>query len=128
LWPALLASAICVASGGQVAESDVVGFDKLAHAALFGLLATLVLRNGFAPRRAWIAVAVVSAFGAADEWHQSLTPGRAVELADWIADTLGATVAVGAYVLWPWYRRQLERGLKSRVEKSGALPPNRDPA
>lgn len=111
LWPALLATAITAASGqSQVAAPDLINADKLVHFLVFGLLATLVVRNGFAPRHAWVAVAAVSAFGAADEWHQSFTPGRAAEVADWVADTLGAAVAVALYVRSPVWQAWLERG------------------
>ncbi len=129
LWPLLLAGAIVTASGrSDVPSPGFYGGDKVVHFLVFGLLATLVVRNGFAPRQAWIAVLAVSLFGATDEWHQSFTPGRAVEVADWLADTLGAAVAVTAYILWPAYRTLLEGSPKSRVEKSVALPPNRDAA
>ncbi len=126
-WPAAVATSIVVASGrSEVPSPDIVGLDKLTHFFLFGLLATLVVRNGLATGgRAWVAVVAVSGFGLTDEWHQSFTPGRAVEVADWVADTLGAAAAVAAYVRWGSYRRWLERDLKSRVENSGALPPNR---
>lgn len=129
-WPVAVAALIVVASGrGSVAAPSFTGIDKLAHFFVFGLLATLVVRNGFPSRRAWVAVVLVSAFGATDEWHQSFTPGRAVELADWAADTLGAAVAVAAYVRWPAYRAALEnnllrRGPKRRIEPGAALPPN----
>lgn len=110
LWPGVLATAIVVASGrGQVAAPPVVGFDKVVHFFVFGLLATLVARNGFVPGRGWLAVAAVSLFGLTDEWHQSFTPGRCVEFADWLADTLGAVVAVTVYARWAWYREMLER-------------------
>ncbi|MDP2136344.1 MAG: VanZ family protein, partial [Candidatus Didemnitutus sp.] len=124
-----LAGMIFAASGrGEIAGPPILGFDKVAHFFVFGLLATLVVRNGFAARRAWMAVALVSAFGASDEWHQSMTPGRAMQLADWVADTLGAAVAVAAYAGWPLYRRVLEiplaAGPKSRIEKKAQMPPN----
>lgn len=127
LWPAVVATLIVVASGrSEVPTLEWVGIDKLTHFFLFGLLATLVVRNGLANGRgAWVAVVAVSVFGLTDEWHQSFTPGRTVEVADWVADTLGAALAVAAYVRWPAYRRALERELKRRVENSGALPPNR---
>jgi hypothetical protein len=126
LWPLLLATMIIVASGrGELAAPQVAGGDKVTHFLMFGLLATLVVRNGFTPRHAWIAVLLVSLFGATDEWHQSFTPGRRVELADWVADTLGAAVAVAAYLGSPAYRALLERPLgKSRIEKTTAMPPN----
>lgn len=115
LWPALLATAIVVASGrGQVAAPHIVNFDKAAHFFVFGLLATLVARNGFVPGRAWLPILAVSVFGLTDEWHQSFTPGRSVEFDDWAADTLGAAVAVTAYAVWPWYRTLLEHALWRR--------------
>lgn len=115
LWPVALATVIVAASGrSDVASPDIVNFDKVAHFAVFGLLATLVARNGFVPGRAWLAVAAVSLFGLTDEWHQSFTPGRSVEVVDWVADTLGAIVAVTAYAVWPWYRGLLERSLGGR--------------
>ena len=126
LWPTMLATVIVVASGrGQVATPHIVNFDKLAHFAIFGLLATLVARNGFVPRRAWVPIVAVSLFGLTDEWHQSFTPGRSVEIDDWVADTLGAAVAVAVYATWPTYRATLERSLgrsatAPRANSSGA--------
>lgn len=115
LWPVVLATVIACASGrGQVAAPNIVNFDKAAHFFIYGLLATLVARNGFVPGRAWLPIVAVSLFGLTDEWHQSFTPGRSVELADWLADTLGAIVAVSAYALLPAYRFTLEGTLSRR--------------
>jgi hypothetical protein len=129
LYPLALAGTVIFASGrGQVAGPDIVNFDKLAHLAVFGLLATLVLRSP-GLRHAWIAVVAVSLFGAADELRQSLTPGRVMEFADWLADSAGALIAVAVYRLWPWYRRLLETPL--RLRKRAAKPvasPVTDPA
>jgi VanZ family protein len=33
---------------------------------------------------------LVSALGAADEWHQQFIPGRRMDARDWLADTAGA--------------------------------------
>ncbi len=112
----LLASMIVLASGrSQVAAPPgVPGVDKIGHFAVFGLLATLVVRSpGW--RRAWplSAAALVSFFGMSDEFHQSFTPGRFVEFADWVADTLGAALAVTLYCKWTLYRRALEWSLPS---------------
>jgi VanZ family protein len=82
--------------------------DKIAHFAVFALIATLVCRAGPGWRAAAWAVGSVSLFGALDEWHQSFVPGRMPSVTDWVADTLGALVACGLYVGWPWYRRLLE--------------------
>ena len=61
---------------------------------------------------------LVSLFGITDEWHQSFTPGRAVEFADWVADTSGAVLAVTLYLRWGWYRRLLETPLRLRHRKA----------
>lgn len=126
MWPFLLAAAISVASGrSEIAAPGLFQFDKLAHFAVFGLLATLVVRLGADRRAAWLSVLLVSFYGLADEWHQSVTPGRTVEFADWVADTLGATAAVVLYTYWPRYRALLESplGRKRRVENSGTIAP-----
>jgi len=123
-----LALTIVVASGrGQVAAPHIVDFDKVAHFSIFGLLATLVARAGFPGRRAWWAVLIVSLFGWSDEWHQSFTPGRDVDVMDWVADSLGALVAVTVYLYWTGYRRLLEWPLfrrQRRVEKPAQVVPN----
>ena len=112
IWAGIIAGLIVLASGrSEVAAPDVVNIDKLGHFMVFGLLATLVARNGFVPGYAWLAVLIVSAFGASDEWHQSFTPGRSVEVADWVADTLGATLAVTLYAKWNWYQKLLEKSM-----------------
>ena len=51
--------------------------------------------RGRTPRGAlFLAVALASLYGATDEFHQSLVPGRDADVVDWVADTLGA--AIGA--------------------------------
>jgi VanZ family protein len=123
-FPLIVALSVFIASSrSQVAAPPVVNVDKLAHFAVYGLFATLIVR---APgiRRWWWAIVIVSLFGMTDEFHQSFTPGRAVEFNDWLADTLGGTVAVVAYTFWPWYRRLLESNLrlwpKAKREPSAA--------
>lgn len=111
VYPAALGMMVVMASGrSQMAAPSIVNIDKLGHFSIFGLLATLVLR---APgiRFWWMALLVVSVFGASDEIRQSFTPGRFMEFADWVADTTGALVAVLLYTFWPWYRRLVERPL-----------------
>ncbi len=118
VYPVVLATVLVWASGNNPAAipGTFVGFDKVAHFCVFGLLATNLLRLESVWRRpgwrAWIAIGVVSFFGASDEWHQSFTPGRAVEFADWLADTSGAALAVTLYLRWGWYRRLLEMPLR----------------
>ena len=110
-----------MASGqSNVASPKMVDFDKAAHFAVFGLLATLVARAGFRGNRIWWAVLIVSLFAFTDEWHQGSTPGRYMEVYDWVADTLGAITAVALYRYATWYCLLLEKPLfrrNARVEK-----------
>jgi hypothetical protein len=71
---------------------------KVAHLIAFGLLG-LLARWAFdgVPRATLLAVLVTSAFGAADEWHQSVTPGRRPAIDDWALDTASALLTI--YVL-----------------------------
>lgn len=85
--------------------------DKIKHfSAFFGLAMLLCyVTNGDNPyRRFGIIFALASAYGAIDEWTQSLVPGRTTDYWDWGADTLGAATAIGIYV-----------GLRFLFKKSG---------
>jgi VanZ family protein len=114
LWPVLLATTVFFASGQSKLATPVhfLHMDKLVHALTFGLMATLVVRVFFVPRHpvrsAWGAIAAVSLYGLFDELRQSFTPGREVDVADWVADTGGAMLAVCLYTLLPPWRRMLE--------------------
>ncbi len=101
---------------------DFLRIDKIGHFAVYGLLGTLLCRLGKSWQGAWWAVVATSAFGASDEWHQSFVPGRGVEFLDWVADTLGALLAVGLYMGWRPYRDWLEKVIWRRdrgVETAG---------
>src|SRR5688572_22030112 len=91
--------------------------DKLGHFAVYGLLGTLVCRIGRGWRAALWSLIVVSVFGASDEWHQSFVPGRVADAQDWMADTVGAAIAVVCYTGWPWYRELLERPVRWRKRR-----------
>ena len=109
-WALALALTIVMASSrSRVASPEIADFDKVAHFFVYGLLATLVARNLPVRGRVWLAILIVSVFGASDEWHQSFTPGRSATVADWVADTLGAGLAAAVYAGWAGYRGLLER-------------------
>jgi VanZ family protein len=118
IWPFAIALAIFLASGTKNLAAPDFGFDlsydKLAHLLVFGLLATAVLRIPRIFNLGWrgvaITIAIISLYGALDEYRQSFTAGRTVELDDWIADTLGAILASIVYYKWHWYRNFLEYG------------------
>jgi VanZ family protein len=74
-------------------------WDKLLHLMEYGGLALLLARALVGDGRSWRAALVgatllASAYGATDEYHQSLVPGRESSVLDWSADTLGAIVGV----------------------------------
>ena len=65
--------------------------DKLVHGVTFGILATFIY---LAWRRFGWALALASLYGVSDEVHQRFVPGRSADVTDWLADTLGALVAL----------------------------------
>jgi VanZ like family len=85
--------------------------DKVAHFATFGLLASMlwlsILRG-----RPFLVIALVSAVGAADEFHQVFLPGRSAGLDDLAADVFAALVITS---LLEFARRQ--------EDKQMAIPP-----
>ncbi|MBL9189386.1 MAG: VanZ family protein [Opitutaceae bacterium] len=113
-WPLLIAAVIFYASSrSHVPAPGLTRVDdKIGHFAAYGLLASLLCRAlGGSWRGALIALLLASAYGASDEWHQSFVPGRHSDIADWVADTLGAAVAVVLYAGFGRYRRLLETPL-----------------
>jgi VanZ family protein len=126
-WAYALAVAgmiVAASSRSRVEGPEISHFDKIAHFSVYGLLGTLVLRAR-GKRAAWQAVALVSLFGLSDELHQHFTPGRSMDGMDWVADTVGAALAVTLYRQWSWYREMLEMplgGHKPGREVAAELP------
>jgi VanZ family protein len=115
IWPLAMAALVVFASSrSHISGPNINNFDKVVHFSVFGLLATLICRTGLGWRSAVWALVLASAFGATDEWHQSFVPGRSCDVFDWLADTLGAAVAVTGYTGWRSYRSLLEWPLWSR--------------
>ena len=74
--------------------------DKIAHFFEYAGFSWLVHRAARATwpgrprlRRAVLALFAIALFGVADEVFQAGTPGRDSSIYDWMADTLGASVA-----------------------------------
>jgi VanZ family protein len=98
--PALLYAGIIYALSAQshplaFLPHEFLAQDKLLHAGeyagLAGLLVVGLRRAGLSWRGALVAaVALVSLYGATDEFHQSFVPGRDADVLDWVADTAGA--------------------------------------
>ena len=133
-WPLLLASTITLCSGLPAAVPSGIGFDKVGHFGAYGALATAIVRirgRGRISRFGWWALVLASAYGIGDEFRQSLTHGiRTPDWHDWLADTLGAALAVSLYLKGDWYRRLMEfpvlkrKPAKLQVEISPESLPN----
>lgn len=84
--------------------SDDAGVDgparRLAHLAVYGVLAILLLhgsgalRRGPGPRTAVLTVGAIALLGALDELHQSFVPARTGRPADVAIDVLGGIAGI----------------------------------
>jgi VanZ family protein len=125
--PALLiAAGIFAASSlprAQLPEVGFPGIDKLEHGLAYGLLGAALARGWRWQRPAWRSLltwfaAWIAAlvYGLGDELHQLLVPGRMFDLADLLADGVGAALGAAAYLrfqLWA-NSRQLPRPLQGK--------------
>jgi VanZ family protein len=73
--------------------------DKVLHAGAYFIMGSLAWRSfKYLPNRpitnALFSVVFCSLYGISDEWHQSFVEGRFSDIADWLADTSGASLAV----------------------------------
>ncbi len=89
------------------------GQDKLFHAIVYGILGFLLLgsrtpsEHGFTNTQVRGSVLIASLYGISDEFHQYFVPGRNTDVWDWVADTLGALIAVS---LLAWLSRKWNWG------------------
>lgn len=109
LPPLLLAGAIFFVSGLSRPPGPplVHGLDKVVHFGVYAVLGLLVARAlaayGLRPGRAALWAVLLSAlYAVSDEVHQGYVPGRSRDPRDWVADLLGAALAVR---IW-WARRR----------------------
>ena len=105
LPPLAWAVAIFAASsipGDSMPAPGLFRYDKLIHAAVFAVLGALCQRAG---RRLPLSFALATGYGALDELHQRYTPNRSPEVADVVADGLGALVGAAA-MMWAGSRKR----------------------
>jgi len=89
-----LALSAAILLGGRVpdaVELFAFSWDKLQHALAYAVLAGAWC-VAFGGRRAVLAILIAVATGALDEWLQRALPGRQADLADLLADAIGATI------------------------------------
>ena len=121
-WPPLALIATLVFSSFlspvTPASPNIVGFDKVAHFCVFGLLGTLLFRRLRIPfpekKRILWALCGAVAYGVLDESLQFFNPVRSFDPIDWIADMSGAFTGILMYRNWRYYQKLLETPLWGR--------------
>lgn len=103
-WAGLILVATSVTVPTGLARGADGGVDKVVHFGLYfglGWTGARALRVGGAVRVATVLGTVVAglAFGALDEWHQTLLATRQASFGDWLADAAGVMLGVSAH-LW----------------------------
>jgi VanZ family protein len=73
--------------------------DKLFHASAYGLMSWLALAafrylSHPTKKRAIVSWLFCALYGITDEWHQSFVEGRLADVFDWLADCVGAAIAI----------------------------------
>lgn len=81
--------------------------DKLLHFGAYFIMGILAWRSfkfmpGKPSIRALLSILFCSLYGISDEWHQSFIEGRFSDIADWVADTSGAGLAVFSLYKLRW--------------------------
>ena len=83
----------------------------IAYAGL-SLLTVRALANARLHHVTWrvvvAAIAISTAYGVSDEYHQLFVPGRTFELLDIAADAIGSVVGASAAGAWSIIRRRIE--------------------
>jgi len=97
MWAALILILTSI-PGSHIPASPFRNFDKIVHLTIYGVLGWLTVRAWADGSRVsaatLVAVALVSCFGAFDEWHQQYIPQRSMDILDWAADTTDALMGV----------------------------------
>jgi VanZ family protein len=109
-WVSLFAFAAIIyflssISGNTLPELNKFGIDKVAHFIEYGVLTLLIIRavKGSFPRlgvlgSSVLVAVIVLVFAMLDERHQIMTPNRTCSFVDFIADFIGSSAAILAFV------------------------------
>lgn len=106
LVPLAVAIAIFTATSWPTPPHMPGSSDKVVHFSAYAMLGASVAwaarARSFLQAARWVVL--VSALGAADEWHQQFIPGRRMDARDWVADTAGAVC--GLFLVTALLRRR----------------------
>ncbi|MFA6142545.1 MAG: VanZ family protein [Candidatus Omnitrophota bacterium] len=95
--------------GRNIPHVSVLGFDKVAHIFIYGILGLFLIRAFFSAtdiglvKSVLLSIIIGALFGMSDEWHQSFVPGRNMDLFDFFADFIGLSVGVFLRCKGKWY-------------------------
>ena len=111
--------------GDQLTLPDISNIDKVAHLAIYGLLAFTVF-YAFGPRfyrmhPRLLPLAVIficTVYGVSDELHQYFVPNRSADIFDVLADSAGAVIVSG---LWIGFAHLLKKNGKACKGTSSCL-------
>jgi VanZ family protein len=98
----LWASAIWIGSLLPIAAPPVANGDKFEHLFGYAVLAILGWRVWYRGLPVWLAAA---SMGVAVEFAQALTPWRSFDVADMLANALGAAIGIALCLLANKYRK-----------------------
>ncbi len=93
--------------GNSLYMPPILWIDKIAHMAIYAMLAAAVLYAFYSRRKGertmlpyLLTMGICILYGIGDEFHQSFIPDRSVSFADVVADTIGAAAACAVWFLW----------------------------
>ena len=112
LWAAIIMILTSI-PGDKMPEIELWNWDKLAHCAVYFVLAFLLFRylffvRAFTIANAWkLGIVIGVIYAGIDELHQMPIPNRLGTWQDFLADSLG--VCIGVYIAVRYFRRKMKR-------------------
>ena len=114
-----------LSSMSTVPQPPVPGIDKPEHYIAYGGLAIIAFLAVRQSRKNWnmlavalAAIAIASAYGMTDEFHQSFVPARTPDIWDWVTDVLGA---ISGALIASLTIRLKQGGIRWKIRKKKAM-------
>jgi VanZ family protein len=106
--------------GDRLVLPPIVNIDKVAHMAIYGLLALTVFYafGGSSLDRlhpsmiSLLVILICTLYGLSDEFHQSFIPNRSADVFDVLADCIGAIIACIIRIVYTYLRKKKSRSCK----------------